>query len=56
MAKLLLHLADFNEPRWAEGFRAALPGHEVFHRGEQYEPEAIDYIFIWKPKVDALTD
>jgi glyoxylate/hydroxypyruvate reductase len=54
VARLLLHLADFDEARWAEGFRAALPGHEVFHRGQDYDPAAIDYIFVWKPTPDAF--
>ncbi|MDC9823234.1 glyoxylate/hydroxypyruvate reductase A [Devosia sp. ZB163] len=51
---LLLHLADFNERRWAAGFAAALPGHRVVTRADQYDPDEIDYIFIWKPKPDAF--
>ena len=51
---LLLHLADFNERRWADGFAAALPGHRVVTRADQYDPDEIDYIFIWKPKPDAF--
>jgi glyoxylate/hydroxypyruvate reductase len=54
MAQLLLHLADFNERRWAEGFATALPGHRVLTRDETYDPASIDYIFIWKPKPDAF--
>ena len=54
MATLLLHLADFNEARWAEGFRAALPGHRVVLRGDDFDPETIEYIFVWKPKADAF--
>ena len=54
MATLLLHLADFNEPRWADGFRTALPGHRVVLRGDGYDPAEIDYIFVWKPKPDAF--
>ena len=54
MAQLLLHLADFNEANWAQRFRAALPGHAVFVRGDRYDPAAIDYIFIWKPKLEAF--
>jgi glyoxylate/hydroxypyruvate reductase A len=54
LAQLLLHLADFNEQRWAAGFAAALPGHRVLLRGDDYDPTAIDYIFIWKPKLDAF--
>ena len=54
MARLLLHLADFNEPSWAAGFRAALPEHEVLLRSDSYDPKSIDYIFVWKPKPDAF--
>lgn len=54
MAKLLLHVADFDEALVAERFAAALPGHEVFRRGDSYDPAAIDYVFVWKPKPDAF--
>lgn len=51
---LLLHLADFNERRWADGFAAALPGRKVVTRADSYDPDEIEYIFIWKPKPDAF--
>lgn len=51
---LLLHLADFNERRWADGFAAALPGRRVVTRADSYDPAEVDYIFIWKPKADAF--
>ena len=51
---LLLHLADFNEASWAAGFAAALPGHRVVQRGDDYDPAEVDYIFVWKPKPDAF--
>jgi len=54
MVALLLHLADFDEKRWAQGFAAALPGHRVILRGDDYDPAEIDYIFIWKPAPDAF--
>lgn len=54
MALLLLHLADFDESRWAEGFRAALPGHRVVLRDDDYDPADVDYIFVWKPLADAF--
>jgi glyoxylate/hydroxypyruvate reductase A len=54
MARLLLHITDFNEAGWRDGFAAALPGHEIFLRGEHYDPKTIDYIFIWKPRPDAF--
>ena len=51
---LLLHLADFNERRWADGFAAALPGRKVVTQADSYDPKEIEYIFIWKPKPDAF--
>lgn len=51
---LLLHLSDFNERRWADGFAAALPGRKVVTRADSYDPDEIDYIFIWKPKAEAF--
>jgi glyoxylate/hydroxypyruvate reductase len=54
MAQLLLHLGDFDEKRWAAGFAAALPDHRVLLRGDAYDPATIDYIFIWKPRLDAF--
>lgn len=54
MAQLLLHLAEQDEASWAEGFRAALPGHQVFTRADAHDPAAIDYIFVWKPGAEAF--
>jgi len=54
MTTLLLHLSDVEEARWAETYRAALPGVRVVRRGDAYDPAAVDYIFVWKPKVDAF--
>lgn len=54
MATLLLHLADFDEASWAKGFAAALPGHRVVLRSDEYDPAEVDYIFIWKPTLDAF--
>ena len=51
---LLLHLGDFDERRWADGFAAALPGRRVVTRADQYDPDEVEYIFIWKPKPDAF--
>jgi glyoxylate/hydroxypyruvate reductase A len=51
---LLIHLADFIESNWAERFRAALPGYKVVLRGDEYDLDEIDYIFVWKPKPDAF--
>lgn len=51
---LLLHLADFDEQSWARSFAEALPGRRVVTRHDRYEPSEIEYIFIWKPAVDAF--
>jgi glyoxylate/hydroxypyruvate reductase A len=51
---LLLHLADFDEASWAQGFAEALPGRRVVTRGGDYDPAEIEYIFIWKPALDAF--
>ena len=54
MATLLLHLADFDEASWAARFAAALPGHRVVRRGDDFASADIDYIFTWKPVPDAF--
>jgi glyoxylate/hydroxypyruvate reductase A len=51
---LLLHLADFDEQSWAEGFAQALPGRRVVRRGDDFDPAEIEYIFVWKPAPDAF--
>lgn len=51
---LLLHLSDVDEARWAEAFTQALAPYPVVRRGDAFDPKDIDYIFIWKPKLDAF--
>ena len=51
---LLLHLSDVDEAAWAERFRAALGDYPVVRRGDRFDPAAIRYIFVWKPKPDAF--
>jgi glyoxylate/hydroxypyruvate reductase A len=51
---LLLHLSDVDEAAWAKNFRATLGGYKVVRRGEAYDPNEIDYIFVWKPKPEAF--
>src|SRR5690606_38606240 len=46
--------ADFNERSWADRFAAALPGRRVVLRTDDYDPDEVEYIFIWKPKPDAF--
>jgi len=54
MRTLLLHLSDVDEARWADAYRSALPNVRVVRRGDGYDPGAVDYIFVWKPKPDAF--
>ena len=54
MTTLLLHLSDFNEARWAKGFADALPNVRVVRRGDDFDAAQVDYVFVWKPKLDAF--
>jgi glyoxylate/hydroxypyruvate reductase len=54
MTTLLLHLSDVDEAAWAARYREALPDVRVVRRGDAYDPAAIDYVFVWKPKPDAF--
>jgi glyoxylate/hydroxypyruvate reductase A len=51
---LLLHLSDVDEAAWAEKFRSALGDYKVLRRGDNFDPDEIDYIFVWKPKPEAF--
>ncbi|HTM78794.1 MAG TPA: glyoxylate/hydroxypyruvate reductase A [Devosia sp.] len=51
---LLLHLSDVDEASWAEKLRAALAPYPVVRRGDAYDPNAVRYIFVWKPTADAF--
>ncbi|MEO9298839.1 2-hydroxyacid dehydrogenase [Devosia alba] len=51
---LLLHLTDVDEEGWAEALRATLDGYPVVRRGDDYDPAAIRYIFVWKPEANAF--
>lgn len=54
MTTLLLHLSDVDEAAWAERYRSALPDVSVLRRGDRFDPAAIDYAFVWKPKPEAF--
>ncbi|RYE08912.1 MAG: glyoxylate/hydroxypyruvate reductase A [Hyphomicrobiales bacterium] len=54
MTTLLLHLSDVDEAGWARRYREALPGVTIVRQTDSYDPQAIDYIFVWKPKADAF--
>ena len=54
MTVLLLHLSDVDEAGWARRYTEALPGVTVVRQTETYDPEAVDYIFVWKPKPAAF--
>lgn len=51
---LLLHLSDVDEASWAKAFSTALAPYPVVRQNEPYDPEAIRYIFVWKPKANAF--
>lgn len=51
---LLLHLSDVDEDRWAERLSEKLGGYPIVRRGENYDPDEVRYIFVWKPKADAF--
>src|SRR5690554_4307553 len=51
---LLLHLSDVDEAGWAEGFRSALGDYPVVRRGDPFDPAAVRYIFVWKPRPEAF--
>ncbi len=51
---LLLHLSDVDEALWARNFGAALAPYPVVRRGEDFDPKAVRYIFVWKPRPDAF--
>lgn len=51
---LLLHLSDVDEASWAEKLRAALAPYPVVRQSDTFDPKAIRYIFVWKPKPNAF--
>jgi glyoxylate/hydroxypyruvate reductase len=51
---LLLHLSDVNEANWAEKLKVALAPYPVVRRGDEFDPAAVEYIFVWKPKPEAF--
>ena len=54
MTTLLLHLSDVDEAAWARHYAEALPGLTVVRQSDSYDPAAVDYIFVWKPKANAF--
>ena len=54
MTTLLLHLSDVDEAAWARRYREALPDIRVMRRGDAYDPAAVDYAFVWKPRPEAF--
>lgn len=53
---LLLHLSDVDEAGWARAFAEGLAPYPVVRRGDEFDPAAIEYIFVWKPKADAFAE
>jgi len=54
MTTLLLHLSDVDEAGWARRYAEALPGVDVVRQSESFDPAAVDYVFVWKPRPDAF--
>jgi glyoxylate/hydroxypyruvate reductase A len=54
MTTLLLHLSDVDEAAWARRYAEALPGVTVLRQSEAFDPAAVDYIFVWKPRPHAF--
>jgi glyoxylate/hydroxypyruvate reductase A len=54
MTTLLLHLSDVDEAGWARRYAEALPGVTVVRQTASFDPAAVDYIFVWKPKPNAF--
>jgi glyoxylate/hydroxypyruvate reductase A len=54
LTTLLLHLSDLDEAAWARRYAAALPGVTVLRQNDRFDPSAVDYIFVWKPKAHAF--
>lgn len=51
---LLLHLSDVDEASWARRFREVLGSYPVVQRGDDFNPDDVRYLFVWKPKADAF--
>ena len=51
---LLLHLSDVDEAGWARRFAEALAPYPVVRQTDQFDPQDIRYIFVWKPKPEAF--
>ncbi|HWA20115.1 MAG TPA: glyoxylate/hydroxypyruvate reductase A [Devosia sp.] len=54
MTTLYLHLSDVDEAAWARRYAEALPQVRIVRRGDEFDPAAVDYLFVWKPKADAF--
>ena len=50
----LLHLSDVDEASWAKAFSTALAPYPVVRQTDDYDPKAVRYIFVWKPKPNAF--
>ncbi|HZY68345.1 MAG TPA: glyoxylate/hydroxypyruvate reductase A [Devosia sp.] len=54
MTTLLLHLSDVDEAAWGRRYAEALPEVTVLRQSDDFDPLAVDYIFVWKPKSGAF--
>lgn len=51
---LLLHLSDVDEANWAAAFAQQLKPYPVVRRGDDFDPDDVRYLFVWKPSADAF--
>lgn len=51
---LLLHLSDVDEDRWEQRLADKLDGYPIVRRGQDFDPDDVRYIFVWKPGPEAF--
>lgn len=51
---LFLHLQDVDEARWKDRLAALLGDYPIVRRGDDFDPDNVRYIFVWKPLADAF--
>jgi len=51
---LLLHLQEVDEKLWAKRLGKLLGDYKIVTRGDDFNPDDIRYIFVWKPEENAF--
>ncbi len=51
---LLLHLQEVDEKLWAKRLRKLLGSYKIVTRDDDFNPDDIHYIFVWKPEENAF--